>query len=76
MVTVDQFLAFVHPFSAQEAVIDLPRITGQDLLDVARALRSTAGGLDGWGWNDVKALPLPWFSGLAVLLNMVELAGD
>ena len=33
--------------------------------EVARAKRSTAGGLDGWAWNEVKALPLPWFSGLA-----------
>ena len=29
-------------------------------------------GLDGWAWNEVKALPLPWFSGLAIFLNMVE----
>ena len=76
VVTVDQFLAFVDPFLHQEAVIDLPRITGQDLLELARAHRSTAGGLDGWAWNEVKALPLPCFSGLAILLNMVELTGD
>ena len=57
-------------------MIDLPRITGQDLLEVARAERSTAGGLGGWAWNEVKALSLPWFSGLAILLNMVELTGD
>ena len=73
VVTVDQFLAFVDPFLPQETVNDLPRITGQDLLDVARAKRSTAGGLDGWAWNVVKALPLAWFSGLAILLNMVAM---
>ena len=75
VVTVDQFLAFVDPFFTQETVIDLPRTTGQDLLDVAGAKRSTAGGLDGWAWNEVKALPFPWFSGLAILLNMMELSG-
>ena len=32
---------------------------------------STAGGLDGWAWNEIKALPLPWFSGLAILLELV-----
>ena len=32
---------------------------------------STAGGL-GWASHEVKALPLAWFSGLALLLNMVE----
>ena len=28
-----------------------------------------------WAWNEVKALPLPWFSGLAILLELVERAG-
>ena len=35
----------------------------------------TAGGLDGWAWNEIKALPLPWFSGLAVLLELVQTSG-
>ena len=74
-VTMDQFLSFVDPFLPQEAVQDLPRISGQDLMDTARAKQSTAGGLDGWAWNEVKALPLPWFSGLGILLNMVEATG-
>ena len=57
----------------QESVIDLPRITGQDLLAVAKAEKSTAGGPDGWAWNEIEALPPAWgFSGLAVLLGMVE----
>ena len=25
--------------------------------------------LDVWAWNEVKALPLPWFSGLAILFG-------
>ena len=37
--------------------------------------KSTAGGLDGWAWNEIKALPLPWFSGLAILLELVETTG-
>ena len=53
----------------QEHHLDLPRITGRDLQEVARAEKSTAGGLDGWAWNEIKALPLPWFSILAILLN-------
>ena len=36
VVTVDQFLDFVDPFLHQEAVLDLPRITGQDLLGSLR----------------------------------------
>ena len=46
-----------------------------DLQEVARAKKSTAGGLDGWAWNELKALPLPWFSGLAILLELVETSG-
>ena len=68
VVTVDQFINFVDPSS-------LPAISGQDLLEVAKAKKSTAGGLDGWAWNEIKALPLPWFSGLAILLNFVESTG-
>ena len=31
--------------------------------------------LDGWAWNEIKALPLSWFSSLAILLNLGESAG-
>ena len=62
-------------FLPQEPYLGLPRITGRDLQEVARAKKSTAGGLDGWAWNEIKALPLPWFSGLAILLNLVEDTG-
>ena len=75
MVTVDQFLDFVgHPLP-QEPQFDLPKNTGRDLQEVARAKKSTAGDLDGWAWNEIKALPLPWFSGLAILLELVETTG-
>ena len=43
--------------------------------EVAGAKKSTAGGLDGWAWNEIKALPLPWFSGLAILQDLVETSG-
>ena len=49
--------------------------TGRDLQVVARAKKSTAGGLDAWAWNEIKALPLPCFSGLAFLLVLVETTG-
>ena len=52
-------------------VLRLPRITGRELQEVVRAILSAAGGLDGWAWSKVKALPLPWFSGLAVHFGMV-----
>ena len=75
VVTVDQFLDFVGHLLPQEPQFDLPRITGRDVQEVARAKKSTAGGLDGWAWNEIKAFPLPWFSGLAILLELVETDG-
>ena len=63
VVTPDQFLDFVGHLLPQEPYLDLPRITGRDLQELARAEKSTAGGLDGWAWNEIKAHPLPWFSG-------------
>ena len=75
VVTADQFLEFVGHLLPQEPHLDLPRITGRDLQEVARAKKSTAGCLDGWAWNEIKALPLPWFSGLAILLDLVETTG-
>ena len=70
LVTVDQFLDFVVTVFPQEALLDLTRFTGRDLQEVARAKKSTAGGLDGWAWNEIKALPFALFSGVAILLNM------
>ena len=39
------------------------------------AKKSTAGGLDGWAWNEIKALSLSWFVGLASVLRQIEAAG-
>ena len=75
VVTPEQFLDFIGHFLPQENYLDLPRITGRDLQEVARAKKATAGGLDGWAWNEVTALSLPWFSGLATLLELVESTG-
>ena len=58
-------------FCLRSPQFDLPRITGRDLQEVVvRAKKATAVGLDGWAWNEVKAHPLPWFSGLAILFGV------
>ena len=31
--------------------------------------------MDGWAWNEIETFPLPWFSGLALLFEMVEITG-
>ena len=74
-VSADHFLGFIGHFLPQQDFLNLPRITGRDLQEVARAKKASAGGLDGWAWNEIKALPLPWFSGLAILLELVESTG-
>ena len=62
VVTVEQFLEFVDSFRRQEPVLDLPRITGQDLFEVAKAEKSTAGGSGLLALDEVKALRPAWFS--------------
>ena len=53
----------------------LPRLTGQMLADVVRGKGATAGSLDGWGWRELKVLPVSWYDGLARILPMVEDTG-
>ena len=48
------------------------RSRGVRFVKSRRAKSRLLGGLDGWAWDAVKALSLPWFSGLAILLGMVE----
>ena len=36
---------------------------------------ATAGSLDGWGWREIKVLPILWFGGLAHILVAVEDTG-
>ena len=45
------------------------------LLDVVRRNKVTAGSLDGWGWRELKALPLAWFDALACILRLLEEEG-
>ena len=53
-------------------MVDLPPLTGDLLSEVVRRKKVTAGRLDGWEWRELKALPAPWFDGLARILRMVE----
>ena len=43
-------------------------------LDEVQHKKPTAGSLDGWGWRDLKALPVTWLDWLAVILR-IELDG-
>ena len=76
VVTVQAFLDFVGDHFPQEPFLDLPMLTGEELYEAAMAKKSTAAGLDGWAWNEIKALSLSWFVGLALVLRQVEAAGQ
>ena len=52
--------------------VHLPRSTGQMLADVVLHKGVTAGSLDGWGWRELKVLPVSWFDELARILTKVE----
>ena len=51
-----------HRLYAQESTRNLP----------ARTRKSGGSTMEWWAWNEMKSLPSAWFSGLAILLNMVE----
>ena len=53
----------------------LPTLTGDMLFEVVKRKGSTAGSLDGWGWRELKVLPVAWFDGLAKILTRVEETG-
>ena len=50
----------------------LPALTGDMLFEVVRRKSATAGSLDGWGWRELKVLPVAWFDSLARILTKVE----
>ena len=53
----------------------LPWLTGQMLADVVLRKSATAGSLDGWGWRELKVLPVAWYDELARILTVVENTG-
>ena len=56
-------------------VFELPGLTGQMLADVVLRKSATAGSLDGWGWRELKVLPVSWYDELARILTLVEDTG-
>ena len=52
--------------------VHLPCLTGQMLADVVQRKSITAGSLDGWGWRELKVLPVSWYDELARFLARVE----
>ena len=55
--------------------VSSPWLTGQMLADVVQRKDATAGSLDGWGWRELKVLPVAWYDELARILTKVEEIG-
>ena len=69
--SVEEFDAEVKGWLPLLPEFDLPPLTGDDV----RLKTATAGSLDGWGWRELKSLPVPWFDGSARILAKVEEVG-
>ena len=70
--SLDEFGFEVDGWLSLLPEVHLPRLTGQMLADVVHRKGVSAGGLDGWGWRELKVLPVSWFDELARVLTKVE----
>ena len=73
-VTPEAFLDFLGSY-LEQASLSSPVLTGEDLHATVLAKKATSGGLVGWGWNELKALRLSWYVGLAWILLLAEDTG-
>ena len=70
--SLDEFSFEVDGWLPLLPEVQLPRLTGQMIADVVHRKSISAGGLDGWGWRELKVLPVSWFDALARILTKVE----
>ena len=75
VVTLKPFLILLGIIFHRSLFWTFPCSLGRRLYEAAMAKKSTAAGLDGWAWNEIKALSLSWFVGLALVLPQIEAAG-
>ena len=68
------FLDFVCEHFHQAAFVELHVLMGMALHEAALDTKATAGGLDGWAWNEIKALSFSWLVGLLLVLHQIEFA--
>ena len=74
-VTYQAFLDFVGDHLPQADFIWQPLLTGEALHEAAILKKASSGGLDGRAWNEVKALSLSRFVGLALVCRQIECKG-
>ena len=74
--SLDEFSFEVDGWLPLLPEVHLPGLTGQMLADVVLRKGVSAGSLDGWGWRELKALPVSWFDELARILTKVGVWPD
>ena len=70
--SLDQFNSECDGWLPRLGEFSLPALTGDMLFEIVKRKGATAGSLDGWGWRELKVLPVAWFDGLARILSKVE----
>ena len=73
--SLEEFALEVDGWLPLLPVVALSELTGQMLADVVRRKSASAGSLDGWGWRELKVLPVPWLDGFARIPSKVEETG-
>ena len=69
--SLEEFALEVDGWLPVLPVVSFPELTGEMLAEVVRRKGATASSLDGWGWRELKVLPVSWFDGLARILSKV-----
>ena len=72
---LDSFRAVAEELTPLLEEVRLPQLSGAMLHEVVQRKSPTAGSLDGWGWRELKALPIALFDKLASLFSLVEEEG-
>ena len=55
--------------------VRLPPLSGDMLYEVVPEKKPTAGSLDGWGWREIKVLPVALFDRLTSIFTLVQEEG-
>ena len=73
--TLLTYLAKYRNLLFRSTATQLAPLTGKDLMDTCLQSSISAGGMDGWGTEEFRLMPLVFFEWAATVLNMIE-TGD
>ena len=73
--SLDEFDREVDGWLPLLPVISLPELTGEMPADVVQRKSATAGSLDGWGWRELKVLPVSCYAELVAFFPRLKTLG-